>query len=327
MNKRYIFIGIVCIFIIITSIYAVQHTLFSTVPRLQLQGNVEVRYVPLSFRVAGRIKTLHVDEGDAVTAGQIVAELDNTPYHLKAQESLAIQDAKQAELALMQQGSREEAIAQAKARVNAVTARLSIAQLTLKRHQALVPTGASQQSLADEAMTQVAANEAELEIAQAALALTEKPYRSVDFDHAAAALDQAKSLYAQSLLQVEDSFLKAPSDGIILSRLMEPGSMAGVGTPVFTLTLTEPVWIRAYAEAPFLAEIVPGKTVKIWRDGRAEPYTGIIGFVSSSAEFTPKQVETQALRTHLVYRFRIIVKDADEGLRQGMPVTISIDSP
>ena len=62
-------------------------------------------------------------------------------------------------------------------------------------------------------------------------------------------------------------------------------------------------------------------------DSSAKVYQGRVGFVSPRAEFTPKSVETAELRTDLVYRLRIVVSDADDGLRQGMPVTITLGDP
>ena len=75
-----------------------------------------------------------------------------------------------------------------------------------------------------------------------------------------------------------------------------------------------------------LYNVQPGTEVQIYTDGRPDrPYHGKIGFVSPTAEFTPKTVETTDLRTDLVYRLRIIVTDADDSLRQGMPVTVSFN--
>lgn len=99
--------------------------------------------------------------------------------------------------------------------------------------------------------------------------------------------------------------------------------MLNAGNTVFTLSLTRPVWIRAYIDEVNLGRAVPGSNILIYTDGRPDrPYHGKIGFVSPTAEFTPKTVETEDLRTDLVYRLRIVVNDADDALRQGMPVTL-----
>ncbi len=122
-----------------------------------------------------------------------------------------------------------------------------------------------------------------------------------------------------------DAALTAPSDGIILTRAVETGSMVQAGATAFNLSLTTPVWVRAYVEEPWLGHFPSGARVQLTTDSRPDkPYQGVVGFVSPSAEFTPKSVETPDLRTHLVYRLRIVVQDPDPALRQGMPVTVRL---
>jgi HlyD family secretion protein len=96
---------------------------------------------------------------------------------------------------------------------------------------------------------------------------------------------------------------------------------------VATLSLNDPVWIRAYVPEPDLGKIWPGMPAEIFTDTRPEhPYKGQVGFISPEAEFTPKNVETPRLRTDLVFRLRVVADNPDEGLRQGMPVTVKLDT-
>ena len=92
---------------------------------------------------------------------------------------------------------------------------------------------------------------------------------------------------------------------------------------MYTVSLTDTVYVRAYVDEPQLGKVVPGATLTVTTDSSDRVYTGQVGFVSPRAEFTPKSVETPELRTDLVYRLRIVIPDADDGLRQGMPVTIT----
>ena len=121
-----------------------------------------------------------------------------------------------------------------------------------------------------------------------------------------------------------DTALAAPEAGVVLTRAVEPGSMVQAGSTALTVSLAEPVRVRAYAPEPMLGLVQPGRQVLIFTDSRREPYHGQIGDVSPRAEFTPKSVETEELRTALVYRFRAVVRDADGLLRQGMPVTVRL---
>ncbi len=125
-----------------------------------------------------------------------------------------------------------------------------------------------------------------------------------------------------------DADLIAPSNGTVLSRVREAGAIVAPGETAYVLSLTSPVWVRAYVSEPDLGRVRPGQEVQIKTDTPgAKTYTGKIGFISTAAEFTPKTVETTELRTSLVYRLRIVVEDDSGFLRQGMPVTITVAPP
>ena len=117
----------------------------------------------------------------------------------------------------------------------------------------------------------------------------------------------------------------APYDGVILSRIREKGTILSSGETVYSISMIQPVWVRAFIEEPMLGKIKLGQKALIYTDSRPKnPYNAHIGFISPVAEFTPKTVETTSLRADLVYRLRIIVDNVDPYLRQGMPVTIKI---
>ncbi|MEE6207119.1 MAG: efflux RND transporter periplasmic adaptor subunit [Alphaproteobacteria bacterium] len=138
-----------------------------------------------------------------------------------------------------------------------------------------------------------------------------------DLQYAKAGADIADTAY-------NDAFLKAPADGIILTRIAEPGTLLSAGVPVYTVSLNQKMWVRAYIKETELGKIQLGTPVKIYTDSTAKIYNGHVGFIASTAEFTPKSIETASLRTDLVYRLRIIIDDADNDLKQGMPVTIRL---
>ena len=138
-------------------------------------------------------------------------------------------------------------------------------------------------------------------------------------------LSEAEAALGVALTNLADTEVYAPADGVVLTRIREPGTVVKVSDPVCTLSLTSPVWIRAYVSEPQLGQIYPGMPAEVYTDTKnSKPYRGHIGFISPVAEFTPKSVETTQLRTDLVYRFRVIADNPDEGLRQGMPVTIKL---
>jgi HlyD family secretion protein len=93
---------------------------------------------------------------------------------------------------------------------------------------------------------------------------------------------------------------------------------------VYSMALDDEVWVRSFAPEPLLPRLAPGTEVTVTSDGTGRSYRGRIGYVSPAAEFTPKTVETPELRTQLVYRLRIRIENPDDGVRQGMPVTIRL---
>lgn len=122
----------------------------------------------------------------------------------------------------------------------------------------------------------------------------------------------------------EDTNLYAPADGFIMTRAFEVGSMLTQNQTVYTISLLNPAYVRAYISEEDLGRIKNGMAVKIKTDSQTQ-YEGQVGFISAKAEFTPKTVETSALRTDLAYRVRILIKTPDAKLKQGMPVTIFIE--
>jgi HlyD family secretion protein len=297
-----------------------------TVGRLTLYGDIDIRQVDLSFKVAGRIAKLPRDEGDAVTQGQVLGSLDKSYFDddIRLQEARIAAQA--ANVLKLKNGSRPEEIEQARAALAERKANLANAQITYSRQAELLRTKVTSQQNYDNAAMTLHSAQALVNSAQAALDLVVAGPRQEDIAAAQAQLDAEKAQLIETKRRLADADLVAPDDGIILTRAREPGAIVQSGETVFTLTLNKPVWVRAYVGERDLGHIRPGMKVAIHTDAAGgKVYRGSIGFISPLAEFTPKSVETTALRTDLVYRLRIVVSDADAGLRQGMPVTVTLD--
>ncbi|MCL1894292.1 MAG: secretion protein HlyD [Holophagaceae bacterium] len=288
-----------------------------------LFGNVDIREATLAFRVSGRVDVIMVDEGDFVSAGDVLALLDVEPLNNAAVAAEAALASTTARNALIHKGNRQEDIAQAKARVEAAQAALLNAEQQFDRLVGMLPSGVVSQDSMDNASAvrdQAAANLRAVEEIYNSLSVG---FRSEEKAESDGLLKQAQANVDISRLAISDATLRAPSDGIILSRAIEKGAMIQAGSPAFSLSLTSPVWVRAYVEEPQLGYFNTGAKVLLYTDSRPnQPYSGTVGFISPTAEFTPKSVETADLRTALVYRIRIVVSDPDNMLRQGMPVTI-----
>jgi HlyD family secretion protein len=293
--------------------------------RLVLYGNVDIRQVDLGFRVAGRSAEMRFEEGDVVTAGQVMAVLDKRPFEDDVRLAEADVAAQTATLEKYEAGSRPAEIAQARALVAERKATLDNAVLVLKRQEELVKRGNVSQQAYDNALAQKNEVQAQLQSARAALELAVEGFRKEDIAAARANLQMAEARLASAETNLADTAIAAPADGVILTRIQEPGAIVAAGAPVYTLSLRNPVWVRAYVREPDLGRVHPGMRALVTTDTAPQhPYHGHIGFISPVAEFTPKTVETTALRTDLVYRLRVIVDDPDESLRQGMPVTVTL---
>lgn len=291
---------------------------------LHLYGNVDIREVELSFRQPGRVVEMVFDEGDSVVAGAVMARLDAEPYREKVAAAEANLRAAMAELDKLRSGNRPQDVAQARERVRQIQATMLDAESNFKREDSLLKSGVTSQRTADAARTARNQASANLAAAKAALSLATAGFRSEDIAAGEAQVAAAKAVLAQAQTALADTELVAPNDATILVRVREPGSMVNSAAPVYSLSLRDPVYVRAYVSESNLGRVAPGAKVQVFTDSSTKAYQGQIGFISPRAEFTPKTVETTDLRTDLVYRVRVVVSDADQGLRQGMPVTVDV---
>lgn len=290
-----------------------------------LQGNVDVRQVNLSFKVAGRIAEMRVDEGNRVEPGMVVASLEKTYFADEVRLARARVAAQAAVLARLENGTRPEEISQARAAVAEREAALTLAQATLERQQQLASRDIASHQRHDEATAAAEQARAALRSAQETLKLAEIGPRREDIDAAKAQLEAENATLAQAERRLADSDLVAPSAGIVLTRVREPGAIVAAGETVYAVTIISPVWVRTYVTEPDLGRLRPGMPVEVQTDA-GTTYQGQIGFISPVAEFTPKSVETKELRVSLVYRLRIVVEGETAGLLQGMPVTVMVKS-
>ncbi len=294
--------------------------------KLRLYGNIDIREAQLTFNASEHVEKILVDEGAHVTRGQLLASLHPELLQSQVEQAQAQLSAKKQLLEKLQAGNRPEEIDKAKAELVAAQARAKAAHDTWQRLQSLVKKKLASREEVETSHSNANAAQAQVKAAEAALKLMQAGARKEDIAAATADVHAAEAALKLAQQNLAHTQLKAPADGIIRTRILEPGDMASPLRPALTLAFTNPVWVRAYLPETLLGKVKPGMPARILSDSYPDKtYTGWVGYISPTAEFTPKNVETPELRTRLVYQLRVFVCNPEEELRLGMPATVDID--
>jgi HlyD family secretion protein len=292
---------------------------------LALYGNVDFRQASLAFNGSERIAGVLVEEGDIVKKGQILARLDISRLAPQVRQADATVAAQRAMVMKLRNGSRPEEIAQARANLASAKADAANANIQFERRAALTATNTISKQDLDTARAAAGVADAKVEVAQSTLDLAIAGPRAEELLQAEAQLRGSEAQLALIRQELDDAELVAPFDAVIRSRLMEPGEMAAPTKPVFSLATIGTKWVRAYVSETNLGHVRSGMRASVTTDSFPDrPLDGWIGFISPVAEFTPKTVETTALRTSLVYEVRVFVEDPDDMLRLGMPASVTL---
>lgn len=292
---------------------------------LVLRGNVDIRQAELAFKVSERIQRMLVQEGDRVKAGQVLASLDTRNLEQLVAQQAAQVAAQRQVVARLRAGSRVEEIRKAEADVAAARIEAGNAAHNAERAAALSRRHFVSPQQADDAQAAADGARARLHSAEEALHLLRAGARKEDIAAAEATLQAQEAGLALARQALSDASLTAPSPGVIHERLLEPGDMASPQRPVYTLAFTEPIWVRAYVSGTDLGKLKPGMSASVTTDSYpGKAYHAWVGFVSPTAEFTPKTVQTDEVRTTLVYQVRAMVCNPQDELRLGMPATVTI---
>ncbi|MDR0762733.1 MAG: HlyD family efflux transporter periplasmic adaptor subunit [Campylobacteraceae bacterium] len=291
---------------------------------LSFSGNVDTRTVNLGFRFLGKIDKIYKDEGDSVVKDEILASLDSKNLQNNINEVRARLSAEKIKLDKLKKGFRKEDIEEAKGELESALANFKLLEDILKRQERLVDKNATSQESYINALYKYEAAEGTLRKAEALYAMRKKGYEEEDIKAQKALVESLEAALKAALQDLEDSVIKSPFDGVILTRLKEDGAIVNPGERILELSRQDEFWVKAYVDEPHLGAISQGDEVLVYADVRKEPYIGVIGNISPIAEFTPKNIETIELRSDLVYRFRVLLKEPDKKIKQGMPVTIKL---
>ena len=294
--------------------------------RLEASGTVEATEAQLGFVVPGRIDSIRVREGDRVEAGATLAALDRVEAAARRAQAAAQLGAARAQLEEMVRGSRPEEVAQARAALEAARERLADARQDLERTEALIRNQVVSQQTLDKARTAH-------DVAAAQAAQTEEQYRLVvagprreRIAAARAQAAQAEAALAAADASLANTVIRAPFAGVVTVRHREPGEIVGAGAAVLSLMDRDDRWVRIYVSEARIGAVHTGQAATITTDTfRGKTYPGEVVHISSEAEFTPKNVQTDEERVKLVYAVKVrIAGDAAFELKPGMPADVRL---
>lgn len=291
---------------------------------LTFYGNIDTRTVNVGFRFLGKIENITKDEGEIVKKDEVLVKLDTASLEKSLEELNEKVFASKLELSKLQTGYRQEEILEAKAAMEEAIENLNKTKDTYNRQTNLFKTKSTSEENFTISQLNYKQALATLDKAKALYELRKNGYRDEDIKIQESNLKSLEIQAEKLKIDLNDSVIKAPVDGVILTRFKEIGAITNAGESILEIAKTDEFWVRAYIDEKNLGNIKPGLKMSIQTDSRDENYEGVIGFISPVAEFTPKNIETQELRADLVYSFRVIVKNPDDKIRQGMPVTLKI---
>jgi len=301
---------------------------------IRASGHVEATDVRLAPEVGGRITELPVKEGDRVEVNALIVKLDGREIELAIDRARAEHSMADAQLRLLQAGSRPEEIRQAEAQtqtardeVAAARAELDAAAQDLQRFEALLQANAGSRKQRDDAATRrdvarerLQASESRVKAAEQATARLRSGARPQEIDAARARVTAAAAQVATAQESLDDATLRSPIAGIVTEKLVEAGEVIAPRTPVVVVTDLVHAWADVFVPEPVVPRLRLGQSATVVTDAGGAGLSGTVSYISPKAEFTPRNVQTAEERSKLVYRVRISVDNKDGVLKQGMPV-------
>jgi multidrug resistance efflux pump len=284
-----------------------------------LQGIVELDERVLAFEIAGRIKSIRVDEGDPVAPGQELAQLDDTLERLARDARAAEARATKAELELLLAGSRPEDVSSLKAALAAEKSSEELRKRTVVRERPLGQAGVITAEELDVSESLYSSAMAKRKDAEAQLLRARHGARSQEIDAAVARAEASQSAVRSADERIARHVLRTDNDGLVLDVHLDPDEFGAIGAPIVTIADVQHPYVDVYVPQARVNTMQVGTHVEVKVDSRDAPYAGTVEYVSRETEFTPKFLFSERERPNLVIRVRVRI-DAPEGdLQAGVP--------
>lgn len=292
---------------------------------IPVSGNVEVTEGNIGFTSSGRIVALPVEEGDSVKEGDRLAVLDSAELESQVAQQKASLEETRTKLRELRAGSRPQEIEQARAAVRAAEAEMVNAKRELERADLLYKNGAVSSQQMERAQKTYDTAAAGYRKALETLSLAKEGPRKEEITAAQERVRQAEAALSAAQERLKDTVLYAPVSGVALNRNAELGETVAPGTPVYTIGDLARPWVKVYIREPDLGLVKLGQRAEITTDSSpGKVYEGVVSYIASEAEFTPKNVQTPEERVKLVFGVKVRVKNERNELKPGMPADVRI---
>lgn len=288
-------------------------------------GTVEATESSIAAQVPGRILRMNFEEGSLVKGGDTLSEIDNRSLAEQVKQANAALVMAKQQYDLLVAGARSEDLKVAQEGVKQASANFNLAKLAYDRTTKLYADHSVSQSQMDAAQTQYDVAQAQLKAAHQTLEKLQHYARPEEIRSAAAQVDRAEAALANATIAFDHSYVTAPFSGTILDKLQEPGDFANIGTPLYTIANLKTMKMTVYINEVELARIRLNDKAKVVLDGMPKhPFTGKVIYISPTAEFTPKNVETKQDRIKLVFAVKIAIANPEGYLKAGLPADATI---
>lgn len=294
-------------------------------PRVKGSGSVEVEEIVVTTRLAARLVSVEVEEGQKVEAGQVLAKLDCADLEARILQAQAQVDQAQAVLAQAEaaRGQVKVQAGQARASLKPIEVNVDRTEREKERLEGLANIQGVPRQAADEAGSAADLTKAQLEAARINVAVASKSNKVADRTVAVAASQVTVALRAVETMQVqlEECTLKSPISAVVIRRNYSAGELLLPGASLLTLADLGNVYTVLYVPNAEVGRVRLGQAVTVEADtypGRA--FKGKVTHVNERAEFTPKSIQTKDDRTRLVFGVKVALENQDMALLPGMPV-------
>ncbi len=292
---------------------------------LVTSGTIEATEVMVSAEVGGKAIEAAVEEGQRVSAGQPILKIDPAAYELGVQQAEAALAIAKARLLEAEEGPRSPQVRQADEQYRKAQADLEGAQIASDRIRALYAEGAATKAQLDEANTRLRSARAQAQSAGAQADLVREGAGIRSIDSLRAAARQAEAAMGLAKLNLERATVRAPVAGVVLRRLVEPGSTVAPGAPVAQVADLDHLWVRIYVPVTDVPRLKLGGSVQVSVDGlKGRSFRGEITQISERAEFTPKNVQTKEERVKTVHAVKVRLREGFGELKPGIPADVNL---